>query len=163
MLGYNVNMTDLIHELPPEREQQLNRALEALFYAFNAVVARPDAMLAEQGLSRVHHRILYFIGRNPGLSVNELLAILGVTKQSLNGPMRRLVEKKYIQTETDQNDRRVKRLTLTKSGVNLESALSGDQRTRFARVFEKVGDEDEATWRRVMAALAEQDSFSSKN
>jgi len=147
-------MTDLITP-SPEREAELNRALEALFHAFNAVVARPDAMLAEQGLSRVHHRILYFVGRNPGLSVNDLLTILNVTKQSLNGPMRQLTELGHVRAEADARDRRVKRLSLTEAGQALEASLSGDQRARFERVFAQVGLEDEQAWRRVMARLAD--------
>lgn len=144
-------MTDLIS---PEREGELNQALEALFHAFNAVVARPDALLGEQGLSRVHHRILYFVGRNPGLSVNDLLGILKVSKQSLNGPMRQLTQLGYVQADADGQDRRVRRLSLTPAGQALEAALSGDQRARFARVFDQVGPADEQAWRRVMARLA---------
>jgi DNA-binding MarR family transcriptional regulator len=146
-------MTDLITP-PPDREAELNRALEALFHGFNALVARPDAMLAEQGLSRVHHRILYFVGRNPGLSVNDLLGILKVSKQSLNGPMRQLTALGYVQADADGQDRRVRRLSLTPAGQALEAALSGDQRARFAQVFDQVGPADERAWRRVMARLA---------
>lgn len=151
-------MTDL-NNLSPAREAELNRAQEALFHAFNALVARPDALLAEQGLSRVHHRILYFVGRNPGLSVNDLLAILGVTKQSLNGPMRQLAGLGYVQAEPDARDRRVRRLSLTPAGRALEAALSGDQRARFARVFAELGPADEQAWRRVMARLADRPDF----
>lgn len=139
----------------PEREQELNHALQALFYAFRAIIARPDAVLAEQGLSRVHHRILFFVGRTPGLSVNELLGILNVTKQSLNGPLRRLTELGYIEAGKDVRDRRVKRLYLTGRGQALEEILSGDQRQRFQKVFTELGARDEAAWRRVMDRLAE--------
>lgn len=148
-------MADL-KRLSPRRERELNQALEGLFHGFNAVVARPDALLAEQGLSRVHHRILYFVGRNPGLSVNQLLGILGVTKQSLNGPMRQLARLGYVQAKPDARDRRIKRLSLTDSGQALEATLSGDQRARFDRVFKKLGAKDEQAWRRVMAELADQ-------
>lgn len=138
-----------------KREQELNKALEALHFAFRAVVAQPDAMLAEYELSRVHHRLLYFIGRNPGLSVNELLAILGISKQSLNVPLRQLTELGLIESTPDKSDRRIKRLTLTQQGLCLENQLSGDQRQRFARVFEMVGPEGEAAWHQVMRLLAE--------
>lgn len=146
-------MTDL-NMLSRKREDELNQALEALFHGFNALVARPDAMLAELGLSRVHHRILYFVGRNPGLSVSELLGILGVTKQSLNGPLRQLSELGYVQAQADAQDRRIKRLSLTESGQALETSLSSDQRARLARVFEQLGIQDEQAWRRVMNGLA---------
>jgi DNA-binding MarR family transcriptional regulator len=153
-------MTD-INNLPSDRETELNEALEALHFAFRAVVAKPDAILADRGLSRVHHRILYFIGRKPGLSVNELLATLGVSKQSLNSPLRQLTELGLVESNSDTTDRRIKRLTLTSSGLCLENQLSGDQRQRFARVFEVVGIEGEAAWRKVMHLLAE-DIFTGK-
>jgi DNA-binding MarR family transcriptional regulator len=100
--------------------------------------------------------VLFRSGRAPGQSVNDLLAILNVTKQSLNGPLRQLQELGLIQAEADEQDRRIKRLSLTESGQALEAALSGDQRQRFARVFASLGHEDEAAWRRVMAKLAEE-------
>lgn len=147
-------MTDLISS-SSKRERELNEALEALHFAFRAVVARPDAVLAEHGLSRVHHRILYFVGRNPGLSVNELLAILSVSKQSLSAPMRQLTDQGLIEAAPDPADRRIKRLRLAQKGAALEHALSEDQRQRFMRAFRKAGKESEAGWRKVMRLLAE--------
>jgi DNA-binding MarR family transcriptional regulator len=147
-------MTDLNSAID-KREQELNEALEALHFAFRAVVAKPDAILAERGLSRVHHRILYFIGRQPGLSVNELLATLGISKQSLNSPLRQLTELGLVESKIDAIDRRIKHLNLTRAGCCLESQLSDDQRQRFARVFEVVGIEGETAWRQVMQLLAE--------
>lgn len=145
------------------REHELNKSLEALYFAFRAVVAKPDAVLAKRGLSRVHHRLLYFVGRNPGLSVNELLAILSISKQSLNAPLRQLMELGLIESTPDTTDRRIKRLTLTKPGLRLEHQLSGDQRQRFARVFEVVGPDGEEMWHQVMHLLAEdeEDKFDS--
>ena len=147
-------MVDLNH-LDRQREQELNQALEALHFAFRAVIAKPDAILAERGLSRVHHRILYFVGRHPGLSVNDLLTLLNVSKQSLNAPLRHLTQFGLIESNANESDRRVKRLTLTRQGLYLEQKLSGNQRQRFARVFEAVGQEGEATWHQVMKLLAE--------
>ncbi|HEY9696737.1 MAG TPA: MarR family transcriptional regulator [Trichocoleus sp.] len=138
-----------------QREQELNKALEALHFAFRAVTAKPDVILAKRGLSRVHHRILYFIGRHPGLSVNELLTMLRVSKQSLNAPLRQLMKLGLIESNVDLIDRRIKRLALTQEGLHLERELSGDQRQRFARAFEIVGREGEATWYQVMKLLAE--------
>ncbi|MBI3432040.1 MAG: MarR family transcriptional regulator [Hydrogenophilales bacterium] len=142
-------------DLNIRREQELNKALELLHFAFRAVIVKPDALLARHGLSRVHHRILYFVGRHPGLSVNELLGVLGVSKQSLNAPLRQLTRLAFIEAKPDETDRRIKRLTLTKTGARLEDRLSGDQRKRFARVFDKLGPGGEAVWREAMRLLAE--------
>ncbi len=106
------------------------------------------------GYSRVHHRVLYFVGRNPGCSVNELLSIMRVSKQYLNRPLRQLVEDGYIESKRDARDRRVKRLKLTGKGRRLEEALTGEQRSQLAEVFRKAGPRAEAGWRKVMALLA---------
>jgi len=136
------------------RERDLNRALEALHFAFRAVTTVPDAVLAKRGLSRVHHRILYFIAKSPGLRVNELRATIGVTKQAMNAPLRELTERRLVAESVDEADRRGKRLRLTPAGHDLERIVSGYQRDMFARVFRKVGRVNEAAWFEVMDLLA---------
>ena len=138
----------------PFRQAELNRALEELHFAFRAVIAGPDAILAERGLSRVHHRILYFVASTPNLQVNELRATLNVTKQALNAPLRELTARGFIAESIDTNDRRIKHLRLTPKGRALEERVSGDQRDRFARVFAQVGPKKEQAWREVMRLLA---------
>jgi DNA-binding MarR family transcriptional regulator len=112
-------------------------------------------MLASRGLSRVHHRILYFVRRNPGISVNQLLEILGVSKQALNAPLRALVRKKLVSMAASGEDGRVKQIRLTAKGEGFEMTLSGDQRARFAAAFQRAGSRKEAGWRETMRYLAE--------
>ncbi len=147
----------MIDQNNPQEEQRLNQALEALYFGFRALTAHPDAQLKTLGYSRVHHRILYFVGRNPGCSVKELLAIMRVSKQYLNRPLRQLVEAGYLQARQDARDRRIKRLHLSPKGRRLEERLTGEQRLRLAQVFRKAGPEAEAGWRTVMALLGAQE------
>jgi len=110
---YNVNMIDLKKETPLDTElnqTELNQALELLHFGFRSITSHPDQQLSELGYSRVHHRILYFVGRHSGCSINELLAIMQVSKQYLHRPLRQLVEDGYIRVNQDQEDRRIKRL-----------------------------------------------------
>jgi DNA-binding MarR family transcriptional regulator len=139
------------------REQALNAALEAIYFGFRGVTAKPDERLATLALSRVHHRILYFIARHPACSINELLGIMSITKQYLHAPLRRLTDDGYVRVEADAADRRVKRLALTKKGATLEEELSGEQRRHFQHVFKTAGPAAEAGWRKVMALLAQPD------
>jgi DNA-binding MarR family transcriptional regulator len=136
------------------RRRELNLALEALHFAFRAVSEGPDMALAERGLSRVHHRILYFIAKTPGLRVNELIATLGVTKQAMNAPLRELTGRELVSMTIDEADRRSKHLHLTAQGRALEERLSGAQRDLFARVFRKTGKDKEQAWHEVMRLLA---------
>jgi DNA-binding MarR family transcriptional regulator len=148
---------------PGARRHELSLALEAIFFAFRAVTAGPDRALAERGLSRVHHRILFFIAKTPGLRVSELRATLGVTKQAMNAPLRELTERRFVSEIVDDADRRSKRLRLTSRGSALEERLSGEQRELFARVFRKVGKDKERAWHEVMRLLAADPSAPPRN
>lgn len=136
-----------------DRDDELNLALEAIHFGYRALIARPDERLAEISYSRVHHRVLYFIARNEGCSVNQLLELMGVSKQYLNRPLRQLTEDAYVEVNVDERDKRVKRIKLSKAGARLEFELSDDQRQRFERVFHKAGSQAEAGWRKVMSLL----------
>lgn len=136
------------------RERELNEALELFFFGYRQFTAYPDRVLAERGLQRVHHRILYFVGRNPGIGVNALLGILGVSKQALHAPLRRLVELGLVESRVGERDRRARELSLTAEGKALERELSGSQRERMAAIFAEAGPEREAAWRDVMARVA---------
>ncbi|HJV27382.1 MAG TPA: MarR family transcriptional regulator [Aromatoleum sp.] len=138
------------------REAALREAIEQLYFGYRAFTTPPDRILEQRGLGRVHHRILYFVGRNPHISVNALLAMLNVTKQALNAPLRQLVEMALVAMEAAEHDRRVRQLTLTPEGRKLEAQLTGTQMKQLQAVFEQAGAEAEAGWHRVMAGLAGQ-------
>ncbi len=121
------------------REEELRQAIEMLFFAYRDFTGGPDQMLAEIGLGRAHHRVIYFVGRNPGITVSELLKILRITKQSLSRVLSHLVEENYIIQRTGDRDRRQRLLTLTQKGVDLERRLTANQRERLADAFRKAG------------------------
>lgn len=137
-----------------KRQAELKRAMELFFFAYRAFTARPDRILEKRGLNRVHHRILHFVGRNPGISVNELLGILGVTKQALNAPLRQLMAMKLIAAETAPHDRRYKKLRLTAECKALEAQLSGTQMAHLDKVFSKLGRAKEKAWLEIMEKIA---------
>ncbi len=133
-----------------------NEPLALLHFGFRAVVKRPDEELARLGLGRVHHRVLFFIARAPGLPVSELVTILDVTKQALHAPLRRLIAGGFVRSEPNPMDRRERRLSLTPRGKALEERLSGHQRRLFAAAFRGAGPAAARGFCAVMRALAEQ-------
>ncbi|KAB2963136.1 MarR family transcriptional regulator [Zoogloea sp.] len=135
------------------RQTELRESIELFFFAYRAFTAPPDRILADRGLGRVHHRILYFVGRQPGTTVTELLGTLGVTKQALNAPLRQLVEVGLIGTTADPDDKRVKRLALTADGAALEAELTGTQLAMLEKLFDKEGRDAELAWKRLMDGL----------
>ena len=136
--------------MEPPTDKRLLQAIELLYFAYRAFTAGPDRILQEKGLGRVHHRILYFVGRNPRININELLTILGVSKQALNAPLRKLIEQGLIDVQTATHDRRVKELQLSKSGAKLESKLTQTQMQHLARAFGRSGDAALASWEQIM-------------
>ncbi|MFN0316341.1 MAG: MarR family winged helix-turn-helix transcriptional regulator [Burkholderiales bacterium] len=139
------------------RQTQLREAIELFYFGYRAFTAHPDRVLEQRGLGRVHHRILYFVARNPDTSVNTLLGVLGVTKQALNGPLRQLIEMKQIAMRTAPHDGRVKQLRLTYEGEKLEARLTQTQMKQLDAVFSEVGPQAQAAWGAVMHALSKQE------
>lgn len=133
----------------------LDGALALLHFGFRAIVAEPDRILARRGLGRPHHRILFFVARQPECTVGDLLALLGITKQALHGPMRQLVARGLLRSEVDPQSRRSRRLSLSRSGLSLEAKLSGIQREQFAQAFASTGQAAERGFRAVLAAIIE--------
>jgi DNA-binding MarR family transcriptional regulator len=130
-------------------------AIEQFYFAYRGFTDRPDRILEKRGLGRVHHRILYFIGRRPDVSVRGLLDLLAVSKQALNAPLRQLIEMGLVGAEASTEDRRVKHLRLTSQGRKLEAELTEAQTRHLKAAFDRAGPEATQGWRTVMGALIE--------
>ncbi len=132
----------------------LEACLELLHFGFRNITAGPDRMLAERGLARAHHRILYFIGRAGRLSMSELLKILGISRQAMHRPMRQLRAQGLIEAAPDPGDKRNLLLTLSPEGRAFERALTEPQKAMFAAARDELGEQALEQWRAVMAVLA---------
>src|SRR3546814_13665541 len=128
-------MTDLKTIVNPLflREEELRQGIELLFYAYRDFTAEPDVMLARLGLGRAHHRVIYFVGRHPEITVTELLRILRITKQSLSRVLGDLMRAGFVVQRQGTRDRRQRLLELTEHGMELERQLSENQPRRIAR------------------------------
>ena len=128
-------------------------AMEAFFFGYQAFTAKADEMLDRRGLSRVHQRIVFFIARYPGLSVKELLGVLGVSKQALNTPLRQLIEMELVLSVAPEDDKRKRLLELTAEGRKFEESLRREQVKLLQRVFAEAGREAVDGWMAVNQAL----------
>jgi len=137
------------------REEDLRQGIELLFYAYRDFTGEPDAILDKYGLGRAHHRVIYFVGRNPGITITELLEILRITKQSLSRVLGHLLETDFINQRADPTDRRRKQLTLSGKGKSLEHELTSTQMERFARAYRDAGAEAVEGFRRVLIGIVE--------
>ncbi len=135
------------------REEELRQGIELLFYAYRDFTSDPDDILKRYRFGRAHHRVVHFVGRNPGITVAELLRILRITKQSLSRVLARLIDQGYIEQRQGARDRRQRLLYLTDKGGELERQLSRPQQARVARAYRQAGADAVAGYRRVLLGL----------
>jgi DNA-binding MarR family transcriptional regulator len=135
------------------REEDLRQAMELLFYAYRDFTAEPDSILAKSNFGRAHHRVIYFVGRNPNVTVSELLGILRITKQSLSRVLGQLVREGYVVQRPGARDRRQRLLELTTRGMELERQLSENQRALIARAYRAAGPQGIEGFRKVLLSM----------
>ena len=145
-------------------------------------MTEPDAyVLAEQllgaiGLVRRHVRryagrprplstltdsqveVIRIVRHNPGISVTEVAAEMGLVANTVSTLVGQLTEKGLLLRTPDPNDRRVARLTLTESASELVEAWRDRRAALVTRVIERLDqDERDALWAALpaLAALAQ--------
>jgi DNA-binding MarR family transcriptional regulator len=131
----------------------MRMAQDLLFFAYRDFTSVADKVLEELGLGRAHHRALYFIGRNPGLTVSALLAILRITKQSMARVLNLLLDQGYVSQAPGFEDRRIRLLILTEKGQALERQLFESQRELLSEAYRQAGAQAVDGFRAVMRAM----------
>ncbi|MGI9482285.1 MAG: MarR family winged helix-turn-helix transcriptional regulator [Hyphomicrobiales bacterium] len=139
------------------RDQEIIELIELLFFAYRDFVSEPDEILHELGFGRAHHRIIHFVGRNPGIRIAELLDILRITKQSLGRVLRELIETGYVLQREGARDRRQRLLYLTQKGEELRAELVRPQIVRIQQAIENAGDGSEKAYKSVLFSLINED------
>ena len=134
-------------------DSEMRLAQDLLFFGYRDFTAVADQVLEELGMGRAHHRALHFIGRNPGITVSGLLAILRITKQSLARVLNALVDQGYVSQSPGFEDRRLRLLCLTASGQALERRLFESQQARLAQAYCAAGPQAVQGFRAVMRAM----------
>lgn len=138
-------------------DEQVRVGIEAMFFAYRGFTSDPDRILIGKAYGRAHHRAVHFIHRSPGTTVNNLLAILGVTKQSLNRVLRTLIADGLVASTVGRVDKRERHLHLTDAGAALERELSDAQRDRMRSAYRAAGPEAVAGFREVLEAMMDED------
>jgi DNA-binding MarR family transcriptional regulator len=135
------------------REGEVRRGVELLFFGYTRLTRSIDEGLAAQGLGRAHHRALYFIARQPDLTISELLRFLGVTKQSLGRVLNDLSDRRLIETRKGKTDRRQKLLRLMPAGAAFEAQLFESLRAGLSAAYSNAGQESVTGFWRVLEGL----------
>jgi DNA-binding MarR family transcriptional regulator len=124
--------------------------IELLFFAYRDFVGDADAVLAEFGFGRAHHRVIHFVHRYPGLKVADLLDVLRITKQSLGRVLKQLVDEGYIVQKAGDSDKRQRLLYATAKGEALVAKLAGLQTDRINNALSEMSAGDAEIVRRFL-------------
>lgn len=135
------------------REAEIRRGIELLFFGYGHLLRAIDERLEADSLGRAHHRALYFIARQPDLTVGALLGLLGVTKQSLGRVLNDLSARGLVETRVGRDDRRQRLLRVTPAGAALEAELFEMLRARLSAAYVEAGPAAVAGFWQVLEGL----------
>ena len=147
--------SELPHRASPQflREPEIRRGIELLYFGYSHLTRSADVVLDRHGLGRAHHRALYFIARQPGLTVGELLRRLAITKQSLGRVLNDLTDRALVGTASGELDRRQKLLRLTEAGAALEAELFECLRDSLSPAYARAGQDAVTGFWQVLEGL----------
>ena len=152
-------MADLNKLLTPLflNEIEIRKIIELMFFSYRDFTSGPDKVLEKINFGRAHHRVIYFVGKRKNLTIKELLSILQITKQSLSRVLNQLVKEKYIILSIGE-DKRTKKLTLSKKGEELEKKLSEIQINKIYNVIKNFNEEDINGFKKVLYTMIEKNN-----
>ena len=144
-------MADLNKLLTPIylNEKEIRKIIELMFFSYRDFTSGPDKLLEKINFGRAHHRVIYFVGKRENLTIKELLSILQITKQSLSRVLNQLVREKYV-ILTSGEDKRTKKLSLSKKGQDLEKKLSEIQIIKIYNVIKEFDELDINGFKKVL-------------
>ena len=121
------------------KDDQIKDCIRLLLYAYRETFSDPKEILKKKSLGPAHFRTLHLIDTDEGISVNELLYKLKITKQSLNRVLKDLKRLKMIKQIKDRLDTRRRLLYLDSDGKKIYSEVFESQKKR---IFNALKDSD---------------------
>ena len=143
------NMKDLLYL----KDEQIKDCIKLLFFAYRETFSDPKEILKKNSLGSAHYRTLYLVERNEGISVNELLLKLKITKQSLNRVLRDLKNLKIIKQVKDKSDTRRKLLFLDQLGKNFYKEVFETQKKRIFNALKESDSDSVIRFKEVLKKI----------
>jgi DNA-binding MarR family transcriptional regulator len=135
------------------REEELERGLDLLYFASHQLNQDAASTRAQGTIDETDHHTLFLIDRQPGITLAELCAVLGTSKQTLSRHLRRLVVAGLIEQEATLHDRRKRPLRLTGKAAGLLAEIKAQQKRRLRLAFKSAGANAVEGFQRVLLDL----------
>jgi len=135
------------------KDDQIKDCIQLLLYAYRETFSDPKDILKKNSMGAAHHRTLHLIERNEGISVNELLIKLKITKQSLNRVLQDLKKMKIIKQLKDKNDSRRKLLYLDQTGKKFYNEIFQSQKKRIFNALKNSDSDSVVKFKQVLEKI----------
>jgi DNA-binding MarR family transcriptional regulator len=138
------------------REDELDATLELFFLAEAALWSTADAALDGEGpgLGRGHYRIAFLLKRRPGIGVQELTRLTGLSKQGASRILADLEGQGLVRKAPGETDMRRRPAALTDTGAAFEARVSERMRAHLLRAYRAGGLDAVGGARRILDAVA---------
>jgi DNA-binding MarR family transcriptional regulator len=103
----------------------------------------------------VQYAALIAIQENPGVEATTLSALIAYDRSTLGDVIERLVSKRLIARTADPTDRRVKRLSVTRDGARLATAIEPAVERAQARILAPLAPADRKRFLALLAQLVD--------
>ena len=104
-----------------------------------------------EDLSLIQSHILFEIRRRDLPSMQEVAGALGIDVATFSRQIKTLVEKGFVQTTPDTNDGRVKLLSLTPAGAEVEGQINDFMERAIRRILDQMSPFEQNS---VLSSLA---------
>ena len=137
------------------REDKLKETLNNFFLVYKTFENQILDNASVNGFGIADIRCILIILLYPGITFNELLIKLSITKQSLNRVLKILLEKKMVIQEINNKDKRMKNLYLSDDSKKIINNLIGPTIKEISNAFQKSGSEAVNGFNQIFLNLAE--------
>ena len=138
------------------RDEELDSALELFVLAEAALAIAAEAALDGEPsrLGRGHWRAAFLLKRRPGIGVQEIARLTGLSKQGASRALSDLEAAGYVEKSAGAEDARRRPATLTPEGAAFEDRVSERLRHLLTRAYRTGGQDAVAGAHRILTAVA---------
>ena len=140
------------------RDDKLKETLNNFFLVYKNFENQILDNASSNGFGIADIRCILIILLHPGITFNELIIKLGVTKQSLNRVLKILLEKKMVIQQINKKDKRMKNLFLSDESKKIINNLISPTIKEIGKAFQKSGSDAVIGFNHIFLKLIEKNN-----
>ena len=135
------------------KDDQIKDFIEQIFYAYRETYSDPRKILKKYSFGSAHHRTIYIIERNKGITISGLLNKLKITKQSLNRVLRDLIKNKSVHIKKGEIDSRQRHVFLNEKGQKLFDEIFLEQKKRIYNALKNSDSDSVIKFKNILSKI----------